>query len=64
MAKKSNAISVTKHEDDWQCESDLRTLMEADKIKADPKRYAKVQAMAKEKMMAFASMAAEAKSAA
>jgi hypothetical protein len=61
--KSSNTIAMTKSEDDWQCESDLRTLMEAEKIKNDPKRLAKVQAMAKQKMMAVASIAAEAKDA-
>ena len=33
---KGNRISATKMEDDWQVESDLRTLMEAEKIEKDP----------------------------
>lgn len=52
--KKATAISV---DEEWRVESDLRTLMEAESIKKDPKRFAKVQAMAKEKMMAVAAVA-------
>jgi hypothetical protein len=63
MAKKSNAISVTKHEDDWQVESDLRTMIECEKIEADPKRLAKVQALAKKRMMEVAAIASEGKDA-
>jgi pyocin large subunit-like protein len=59
MAKKSNAIGMTKAEDDWRTESDLRTLMEAEQIKADPKRLAKAQAMAKKKMMEVAKVASD-----
>lgn len=44
----------------WQCENDMRTLMEAEKIKKDPKRMKAVQQMAKEKMMAVAAIASEA----
>lgn len=61
--KSSNAISVTKHEDDWQVESDLRTMIECEKIEADPKRLAKVQAMAKQRMMDMAAIATEGKDA-
>jgi hypothetical protein len=58
MAKKSTpAIAITKHEDDWHVESDLRTLMEAEQIKRDPKRLAKAQALAKQKMMDAAKVA-------
>lgn len=63
MAKKSNAISVTKHEDDWQVESDLRTMIECEKIEVDPKRLAKVQALAKKRMMEVAAIASEGKDA-
>jgi hypothetical protein len=63
MAKKSNGISVTKHEDDWQVESDLRTMIECEKIEADPKRLAKVQALAKKRMMEVAAIASEGKDA-
>jgi hypothetical protein len=63
MAKKSNAISITKHEDDWQVESDLRTMIECEKIEKDPKRLAKVQALAKKRMMEVAAIASEGKDA-
>lgn len=64
MAKKSsNAIAMTKAEDDWQVESDLRTMIECEKIEADPKRLAKVQALAKKRMMEVAAIASEGKDA-
>jgi pyocin large subunit-like protein len=59
MAKKSNAIAMTKAEDDWRAESDLRTLMEAEQIKNDAKRLAKAQALAKKKMMEVAKVASD-----
>lgn len=52
-------ISVVKAEDDWQAESDLRTMLECEKIEKDPKRLAKVQALAKAKCLECASIAAE-----
>lgn len=64
MAKKSNSvIAMTKAEDDWQAESDLRTMIECEKIEADPKRLAKVQALAKKRMMEAAAIASEGKDA-
>jgi predicted PhzF superfamily epimerase YddE/YHI9 len=59
MAKKSGTVSMTKSEDDWQTESDLRTLMEAETIEKDPKRLAKVQALAKKKLLDLAAVASE-----
>ena len=56
---KGNRISATKMEDDWQVESDLRTLMEAEKIEKDPKRFEKAKALAKKKLLEVASIAAE-----
>jgi len=50
-------------DEDWQAESDLRTLMECEKIENDPKRLAKVQALAKKRMMDMASIASEGKDA-
>lgn len=58
MAKKAQAVMV-KADEEWRVESDMRTLMEAETIKNDPKRYAKVQAMAKQKMMEVAKIAAD-----
>ena len=45
--------------DDWQTEDDLRTLMRAEEIEKDPKRFAKVKAMAKKKMMDMAAVATD-----
>ena len=56
MAK---AISVSS--DDWRVESDLNTMIEAEKIEKDPKRLKKVQALAKQRMMDAAAIAAEGK---
>lgn len=55
----SNLVSMRSGEDDWQVESDLRTLMECEKIEKDPKRMAKVRALAKKKLMEVAAIAAE-----
>lgn len=35
---KGVAATVSAEERDWQAESDLRTLIEAEKVKSDPKR--------------------------
>jgi len=60
MPKNRMATAVMVKEDErWRVESDLSTLMEAEKIKADPKRFAKAQALAKEKMMAVAKVASD-----
>lgn len=56
MAK---AINVTS--DDWRVESDLNTMIEAEKIEKDPKRLAKVRALAKQRMMDAAAIASEGK---
>lgn len=58
MAKKNPGIAI-KADEEWRVESDLRTLMEAEQIKADPKRLAKAQAMAKKKMMEVAKVASD-----
>ena len=46
-------------DDEWRVESDLRTLMDAEKIRRDPKRLAKAQALAKTRMLEAASVASE-----
>jgi hypothetical protein len=56
--KTSRAIAIS-DDNRWRIEGDLNTLMEAEKIKADPKRLAAAQALAKEKMMAAAKVAAD-----
>lgn len=58
---KGNAIASIKAEDDWQTESDLRTMIDCEKIEKDPKRLAKVQALAKQRMMDMAAVATEGK---
>lgn len=63
MAKGATVISARKMEDDWQAESDLRTMIEYEAICKDPKRMAKVQALAKSRMMEMASIATEGKDA-
>lgn len=55
MAKKSGIGCVSDSE--WRAESDLRTLVEAEKIKKDKKRFAAAQAKAKEQLMEVASVA-------
>ena len=50
-----------KSEDDWMVEDAMRTLMRAKEIRNDNKLMAKVSAMAKEKLMELADVAAEAK---
>lgn len=53
---KGNTISPN---NDWQVESDLRTLCEAEEIKKDNKRMKACKEMAKKKMMSMASVATE-----
>lgn len=55
---KTNSIKI-RPDEEWRIEADLNTLMEAERIKADPKRYEKVQALAKKKMMDVAKVAAD-----
>lgn len=60
MASKSTGAIVSRSsEDDWQTESDLRTMLECEKIEKDPKRLAKVQALAKQKLIDLAGIASE-----
>lgn len=56
--KKSKPATI-KVDERWRVEDDLRTLMEAEKIESDPKRMAKVRALAQEKMLAVAKVASE-----
>lgn len=57
---KHKAIAI-KPDEEWRVEADLHTLMEAEKIEKDPKRMAKVRALAQKKMMEAASIASEGK---
>lgn len=56
---KSKGLSSVSMDDDWQVESDLRTIIDAEKIKRDTKRYQKVQQLAKKRMLEVAEVAAE-----
>lgn len=53
---KANVVAA---ETDWRAESDLSTLIEAEKIKKDPKRYAKAKELAKSKLIDVAAVASE-----
>lgn len=55
------AKSICAPSDDWRVESDLSTMIEAEKIEKDPKRLAKVKALAKQRMLEVASVATEGK---
>lgn len=60
MATKRKSLSTAvADETDWRVESDLNTLLEAEKIKKDPKRMAAVSKLAKAKMLSMASVAQE-----
>ena len=60
MAKKSSGgIAIASAPTDWETENDLRTMVESEAIEKDPKRLAKVQALAKKKMMDMAAIASE-----
>lgn len=43
---------------DWQADNDLRTLLEAEEIRENPKRLAAAKAAAKEKLVDMAKIAA------
>lgn len=59
MAKNStNSIGMDR---DWQAESDMRTLAEAEEIRKDPKRLKAALAKAKEKIAELQSLPAAAK---
>lgn len=57
MANKNR--NMVAQEADWQTESDLRTLIECEKIENDPKRFKAAKELAKKKMMEAASVASE-----
>ncbi len=57
MARNSAMLA---EEENWRAESDLRTLIECEKIEKDPKRFKAAKDLAKKKMMEVAAVAAEA----
>ena len=60
MAKRKSLSIAVPSETDWRAESDLRTLVEAEKIEKDLKRMAAVRKLAKNRLLGLASIAAEA----
>ena len=61
MAKKRVTLNMAQPEQDWQAESDLRTMLECEVIEKDPKRLAAVQKLAKAKLLPLAGIASEGK---
>lgn len=58
MAKSSRPATLgMRTPEDYQAESDLAVLMQARKIRNDPKRFAKAQALAKKRMTEVAQIA-------
>lgn len=60
MAKKDKAVSVP-DEQDWQADSDMRTLIEAEKIKKDKPRLRRAMRKATEQREALAKITAKEK---
>lgn len=60
MAKKASGVMAIS-DDDWQTRRDLETMIECEKIEKDPKRLAKVKALAKQNLLDMASIATEGK---
>lgn len=57
MAKR-NSVAI-KADEEWLVEDDMRTLMRCREIEGDPKRMAKVRALAKKKLEEVAGVIAE-----
>jgi len=61
MAKKGTSGIIAESDDDWKVRRDLETMIECEKIEKDPKRMAKVRALAKQNLLEIATIAAEGK---
>lgn len=59
MARTASIKSHAQMDAEWRVERDLETLLEAEKINKDPKRLAAAQKLARAKMLAVASVAAD-----
>lgn len=57
MVRKSNTAVFG--EENWQAESDLRTLIEAEQIEKDPKRFKRAKELAKSRLLEMASIAGD-----
>lgn len=55
MAKKTGKVAIAENSsmDDWRAQDDMRTLVEAEKIKKDSKRFAAATACAKKQYEAM-----------
>jgi hypothetical protein len=58
MAKKTIGTAY-KPDEEWRVDEDMRILMQCKEIESDPKRMAKVRALAKKKLEQVASVMAE-----
>lgn len=58
MARKNNTMGIGIDED-WRAESDLRTLIEAEQIEKDPKRFKRAKELAKSRLLEMASIAGD-----
>jgi uncharacterized protein YjcR len=57
MKKMSPSVPVTNLNDNWQAEQDMRTLMDAHKIRADKARHKAAKAHAKRQLAAMQQVA-------
>ena len=58
MAKnKAAQLTAAGYDAKWQAENDLRSLMEVETIKKDPKRYAAAKKLAKERLEEYQELA-------
>ena len=57
MATKRIGLNSASEDMDWKVEQDLRTVIECEKIEADPKRMKAVRELAKKKMLEIAAVA-------
>lgn len=57
MSKKRHSLNTVSEDEVWKVESDLRCLMEAEAIQADPARMKKARELAKKKMLEVAAIA-------
>jgi hypothetical protein len=55
---KTKTLGIASPDASWETQRDLETLIECERIEKDPKRLAKVQALAKQKMLETAAIAA------
>lgn len=52
-----SAVEARKEQEQWRIESDMRTLMEAEEIRRDPKRFEAARKMAQTKLVELGAVA-------